>query len=216
MKNILLFELQYGIATLTLNRPEKRNALNEALVTALLERLEEINNNPEIRVVILQASGQDFCAGADIHWLMGEDNDQAVKLLTKLFYKLQQLNKPTLALVQGNVYGGGLGLAACCDIAIASFTAVFCFPEVKLGLIPAIIAPYCIAAIGRRAAQYYFLTAETFKADEACRIGLIQKAVAQADLYSDGLLLAKKILTNKPEAINAAKSLILKYNWNVL
>jgi len=216
MNKSVLFKLESGIATLTLNRPEKRNALNGELVIDLLEQLEKVNNNPQIHIVILQANGKDFCAGADIHWLIGPNNDQAVKLLTDLFYKLQQLNKPTIALIQGNVYGGGLGLVACCDIGIASSTAIFCFPEVKLGLIPAIIAPYCIAAIGRRAAQHYFLTAEIFDSKEAYRISLIQRIVEEDNLLADGLLLAKKILDNKPEAVGLAKSLILKYNWNFL
>lgn len=219
MNKLILFELKSGIATLTLNRPEKRNALNEDLVTALLEQLEKINSNSEIHVVILKANGKDFCAGADINWLgnsFKSTNDQAVKLLTHLFYTLQQLNKPTIALIQGHVYGGGLGLVACCDIAMASSTAVFCFPEVGLGLIPTIIAPYCITAIGRRAAQYYFLTAEIFDAKEAYRIRLIQKIVEENNLFTEGKSLAKKILDNKPEAVSQAKYLILKYNWNSL
>ena len=208
MQSPLLTSHDAGIVTFTLNYPEKCNALNEILVSEMIQQLQAVDKNPAARVVILQGNGKDFCAGADLNWLMGPANDHAAQLLAKLFNTLYQLTKPTIILLQGNVYGGGLGLVACCDIAIASKTANFCFSEVKLGLIPAIIAPYCIAAMGRRAAQYYFLTAQSFNADEAQRLGLIRQIVQQQDLQASGQALAKTLLANSPQAMRAAKGLL--------
>jgi methylglutaconyl-CoA hydratase len=202
----LALESQIGI--LTLNRPEKHNALNNILANEILAHLQEVNNNPEIRVLILQGNGQNFCAGADLHWLM-DDNNTAGEVLAELLYTLQQLTKPTIALAQGNIYGGGIGLLSCCDIALSDNTASFCFPEVKLGLIPAIIAPYCIAAIGKRAAQYYFLSALPFDAKQACYLGLVHRIInSQENIYKEGLKLAKNLLANSPQSMAAVKCLL--------
>jgi methylglutaconyl-CoA hydratase len=215
MQSTLLVHIQSGIATLTLNRPEKNNALNKDLVVEMTQQLLSIDQNPEVRVLILQAAGKDFCAGADLNWLMDRGNADkasfeanAPQLLANLMWNLHQFSKPTIALVQGNTYGGGLGLIACCDMAIISATASFCFSEVKLGLIPAIIAPYCIAAMGRRAAHYYFLSAEIFNADEAYRLGLIQQITQPGDLHASGQKLATTLLANSPQAMKATKRLI--------
>lgn len=209
MQKIITIDIQSGIATLTLCRAEKHNALNKALVAQFLEHLLWIEKNNDVRVVILQAIGKSFCSGADLNWFR-TDTDTAVQDLKILMQTLNQLSKPTIALIQGNVYGGGLGLIACCDIAISSTEVQFCFPEVKLGLVPAIIAPFCIAAMGQRAAQYYFLTAQSFDASEAYRLGLIQEITRQENLYIKGQALAHTLLANNTVAMAMTKRLVKK------
>jgi len=205
------------IATLTLNRPELHNAFDDQLIVQLIQELESCNNDPNIRVVMLAANGKSFCAGADMNWMQRmasysrEENLRDANALAKLMQTLNNLNKPTIALIQGAVYGGGVGLVACCDIAIAVPEAVFCLSEVKIGLVPSVISPYVIAAMGQRAARRYFLTAEKFNTQEAFRLGLIH-AITQApvDLYNMGEQIAQNILANGPSAVATAKKLIAK------
>ena len=169
-----------GRATLTMNRPELHNAFDDTLITGLIEKLRDLEDDPDVRFVILAASGKSFSAGADLNWMRRmadysrEQNLADAERLAELMRTLDTLSKPTIALVQGAAYGGGVGLVACCDIAIATARASFCLSEVKLGLIPAVISPYVVAAIGPRAARRYFLSAESFDAGEANRYGLDQ------------------------------------------
>jgi methylglutaconyl-CoA hydratase len=161
--------------------------------------------------VILTANGRNFCAGGDLNWMKRmakyshEKNLADAQQLAALMYKLNTLNKPTIALVHGAAYGGGAGIIACCDIAIATNDANFCFSEVKLGLIPSVISPYVIAAIGERAARRYFLTAENFNAQEAHRLGLIHMVVHAEELNIIKEKIIKHLLQNSPNAIIAAK-----------
>ncbi len=203
-----------GICYLTLNQPNIHNAFNDHIIAALLDHIEQIEKDPHIRVVILNANGKSFCAGADMNWMRGvasycyDENLNDAYQLASLMNKLYTLNKPTIAMVQGAAFGGGVGLTACCDIAIASDVASFCLAEVKLGLIPAVISPYVINAIGERQARRYFLTAEIFNAEKARDIGLVHEVVAADDLAQSCLTLAKKMIRNSPAALTACKELI--------
>jgi methylglutaconyl-CoA hydratase len=204
-----------GVATLTMNRPELHNAFDDALITAMTGELKRLDADPEVRVVILAASGKSFSAGADLNWMRRmadysrEQNLSDAGALAELMRTLDTLSKPTIALVQGAAYGGGVGLVACCDIAIATERASFCLSEVKLGLIPAVISPYVVAAIGSRAARRYFQSAEVFDAAEANRLGLLHQVVANGEeLTAAADKLTEKLLTNGPAAMSAAKRLV--------
>lgn len=202
------------IAHIILSNPEKHNAFDEHLIENLLQTLAEIEKDDMIRVVILSAEGSSFSAGADLNWMKKmsasseEENLNDAMKLAKLMQKLNTLNKPTIALIQGNAFGGALGLIACCDIALAAPHALFCFSEVKLGLIPAVISPYVIAAIGERMARRYFLSAERFSAQAALNMELIH--IISGDLMTDGLNLAKQMANNSPCALKQIKALTLQ------
>lgn len=204
-----------GRATLTMNRPELHNAFNENLVASLTASLRQMNADPAVRMVILAANGKSFSAGADLNDMRRmadnsrEQNLADAKAIAELMRTLNALDKPTIALVQGAAYGGGVGLTSCCDIAIATERATFCVSEVKLGLIPAVISPYVIAAIGARAARRYFQTAEVISSAEAHRIGLVHEVVAdEQELVATAGRLADQLVKNGPSAMTAAKQLV--------
>ena len=173
-----------GVATVTLNRPEIHNAFDDALISELTGLLAHYGADPAVRAVILTGAGKSFSAGADLGWMKRmagysyEENLADAAGLARLMHVLDRLPKPTIGLINGAAYGGGVGLVACCDIAIASERATFCLSEVKLGILPAAISPYVVAAIGPRQARRYFQTAEIIPADEARRIGLVHEVVA--------------------------------------
>lgn len=203
-----------GIATLTLNRPDKRNAMNGKVIQEILTALRQLANDDEARVLMINGNGEHFCAGADINWMQkiaagtyDENYDDAI-LLADMMYQLYSFSKPTLVLAHGATLGGGLGLLSACDIAITAKNASFGFSEVKIGLAPSTISPYVIAAIGERAAHYYFLTGERFGADEAHRIGLVHQVTEVDALLSVGVSIAQTLLQNSPQAMMAAKQLI--------
>ncbi len=204
-----------GRAIVTMNRPELHNAFNENLVASLTESLRQLDDDPAVRLVILAANGKSFSAGADLNDMRRmadnsrEQNLADAKGIAELMRTLNTLTKPTVALVQGAAYGGGVGLTACCDIAIATARATFCVSEVKLGLIPAVISPYVIAAIGPRAARRYFQTAEIISAVEAHRICLVHEVVADdSELAAAADRITIQLLKNGPSAMVAAKKLI--------
>src|SRR5438105_9018542 len=163
--------LKNHILTITLNRPEKHNAFDDLLITELSAALSYAENNHPIRVVILKAKGENFCAGADLKWMQQmvnfskEENTEDALKLSHLFHKLNHLTKPTIAVAKGKTFGGGIGLLACCDIVLAEENASFCFSEVKIGMAPATIAPYILAKFGQAACRRYFLTADRFSAE---------------------------------------------------
>ncbi len=204
-----------GVAWVTLTRPEVHNAFDDTLIAELSTVLGGFASDERVRAVVLGAQGRSFSAGADLDWMQRmagyseRENLDDARALVDLMRTLYELPKPTLALVQGPTYGGGVGLVACCDIAIAAETANFCFSEVRLGLVPAAIGPYVIAAIGERAARRYFLTAETFSAREALRIGLVHDVVPDEALRDIGRRVIKALLRGGPNAQVAAKDLIL-------
>ena len=207
---------QYGRATVTMNRPEIHNAFDDTLIAALTRRLRELEADPRVRVVLLAGSGRSFSAGADLSWMRRmadytpEENLADALALAELMRTLNGLGKPTIAMIQGAAYGGGVGLAACCDLALASRRASFCLSEVKLGLIPAVISPYVVQAIGPRAARRYFQSAETFDAAEAHRLGLVHEVVAEEDLSETARRLSGTFLKNGPASMAAAKELVVR------
>lgn len=203
-----------GCATLRLNNPERHNCFDGELITGMTEALEQLASSSRVRVVTLCSTGKSFCAGADLIWMgqtadcTPEENLEEAQHLATLFKTLKQIPKPTIALVQGATYGGGIGLVAACDIALAGDAATFCLSEVKLGLIAATIAPYLIAAVGERSARRYLISAEPFSADEALRIGLVHQVVAPEQLESTAHTLIRQLLQNGPAALTATKQMI--------
>jgi len=207
---------EQGLATLTMNRPEIHNAFDDALIKLMIAELRRLEGAPDVRAIILAANGKSFSAGADLAWMRRmadyshEENLDDALSLAELMQTLYQLKKPTIARVQGAAYGGGVGLVACCDMVIASENSVFCLSEVKLGLMPAVISPYVVAAMGSRAARRYFQSAEVFSAAEAYRWGLIHEIVAAEELGAAVERLASKLLKNGPLAMAAAKDLVAR------
>jgi len=214
--NTVLLEISAeGVATLTLNRPEVHNAFDDSIIAALIEALESTDRNPDVRVLVLRSNGRNFSAGADLGWMKRmaqnshQENLEDAGQLARLMEVLNNLSKPTIGLVQGAAYGGAVGLAACCDIVIATEQSQFCLSEVKIGLIPAVISPYVVRAIGERLSRRYFLTAEPFSAMTAADAGLVHEIVPHADLLDEA---CKRFIStlrrNSPQAMNAAKDLI--------
>lgn len=203
-----------GVARLTLTRADKHNAFNDKLIVELTQMLRGLESDPRVRVVVLAAEGQSFSAGADLNWMRSmaqygeEQNLSDARQLASLMATLNGLKKPTLALVQGPAIGGGVGLVACCDIAIAASSAFFCLSEVRLGLSPSVISPYVVAAMGARAARRYFLTAERFSADEAEALGLVHEVVPDTLLQTRGDEVVERLLEGGPEAQAETKDLI--------
>lgn len=203
-----------GIARVTLNRPEKHNAFDDSMIQALHQIFSSLEDDTRVRAVVLQASGKSFSAGADAAWMKRmaaysvEENQRDALALATMLEKLNRLSKPTIARVQGAAFGGAIGLIACCDMAIGTRLSKFCLSEVRIGLIPATISPYVIAAVGARVCRRYFQTAEMFSARRARRLGLLSEVVAEAELDDaiDGLITA--LLGNGPAAMARAKSLV--------
>ncbi|HET6158425.1 MAG TPA: enoyl-CoA hydratase/isomerase family protein [Dongiaceae bacterium] len=207
------------VATVRLNRPEKHNAFDEQLIAELTQAFRDLAREAAARVVVLAANGPSFSAGADLEWmkrmsaLERAENERDSLLLADLMAAIDRCPKPVVGLVQGAAFGGGVGLVACCDIAIAATNASFCLSEVRLGLIPAVISPYVAAAIGPRACRRYFLTAEKFDAATAERLGLVHRVVAPdvLDVARDEII--GHLLKGGPAAQAAAKDLIQRVSF---
>ena len=199
---------------ITLNRTDKNNAFDDQVLSQLLELIQHAQTKPDIRAIVLLANGRHFSAGADLNWMkrMAEFNEDENKadsmVLAEVMYQLHHSSKPTIAAVQGAAFGGGAGLVAACDMAIAADNATFCFSEVKLGLIPAVISPYVVKAIGSRAATWLFTSAEVFDAQKAMALHLIQSIVTKDELHQQAMKLAQKIASNAPDAVKASKKLV--------
>ena len=211
----VLFDIDNrGVATVTLNQPDIHNAFDDKLIVQLTDIFSRVNQNKDIRIMVLAAAGKSFSAGADLNWMQRmatysyEQNLADANALAKMFLTLNTIDKPTIAKVQGAAFGGAVGLVACCDMAIGSKLSKFCLSEVKLGLVPATISPYVIDALGARIARRYFTTAEVFSATRARRLGLLSEAVVEEELDSTIENLIEHILKNSPAAISAAKQLI--------
>ena len=211
----IITEVDLGVGIITLNRPERHNAFDDALIGELADAIDRLGADPAVRVLVISSTGKSFCAGADLNWMKraatygDEENLRDSRVLARMLQGLAQCPKPTIARVQGPAYGGGVGLVACCDIAIATFDAQFALTEVKLGIIPAVISPHVIAAIGERYARRYMLTAERFSAAEAYRIGLIHEMVADQAALDDALgELIDTLRNNGPRALAECKQLI--------
>lgn len=203
-----------GMATITMNRPDVHNAFDETLIAELTAAVRAVDANPAVRVIVLAASGKSFSAGADLNWMKRmaayteADNLRDALHLAELMRTIDHARKPTIARVQGAAFGGGVGLVACCDMAVATREAMFSLSEVRLGLIPAVISPYVVQAIGARACRRYFLTAERFSAEDAQRLGLVTAIVDADDLDFRIATLAEQLFKGGPQAIAAAKDLI--------
>ena len=213
MPDSLLIKREGPVARVRLNRPEVHNAFDAALVTRLTEALERLAGDAGVRVVVLEGEGAACSAGADLNWMRGmaaaseADNREDALALARLMRTLDGLPRPTIASVHGAAFGGGVGLVACCDIAIGVPGAKFGLTESKLGLLPAVISPYVIAAIGPRNARRYFATAEVFDAAEARRIGLLHEVVDADALDAAVQRQVDLLLKAGPIAAAAAKAL---------
>ncbi len=204
-----------GIATLTLNRPDLHNAFNDVLIGELHDAVNGLSANKDARVIILRGAGKSFSAGADLNWMkqaadysLAENEADAMRL-SDMLEALNAIPKPVVALIQGAAFGGGVGLTACADIAIAVRGAKFALTEVRLGLIPATIAPFVVAAIGQRQARRWFLTGERFGGEVAREIGLIHEVVDdEAALQARAGEIFDALLAGGPDAVNAAKKLV--------
>lgn len=209
----LISEVSDSLCLLTINRTSKHNAFDDKLLMQMQDAFEQALNNPEVRVIILKANGTHFSAGADLAWMQRmthytiEENTTDAMVLAQLMHTIYQSSKPTIAMIQGCAYGGGAGLAAACDIAIAADNARFCFSEAKLGLIPAVISPFVIHAIGARSAQALFMSAEVFDAQKALALHLVHHCIAQDRLLEFTLNYAMQIANNAPEAVADCKKL---------
>jgi len=206
--------MQAGVATVTLNRPDVRNAFNETTIAELTQVFGELGKDAGLRAIVLAANGPAFCAGADLNWMKKmagythEENRADAAQLADMLRTIYTCPKPVVARIQGDCYAGGMGLVAACDISVAVETTNFCLSEVKLGLIPATISPYVIKAMGENAARRYFLTAERFSAQEAQRIGFVH-AVVSADALDGAVAeIVKALVSNSPHAVKEAKRLV--------
>jgi methylglutaconyl-CoA hydratase len=207
-------ETKGGVGRVTLNRPEVRNAFDDALIAKLTQTFTELDRDASVRAVVLAGNGPAFCAGADLNWMKRmsgysyDENVRDARALAEMLSTLDRMDKPTIARVQGPAIAGGTGLVAACDIAVGTPEAKFCFSEAKLGLSPATISPYVRRAIGARAASRYFLTAEVFDAEEALRIGMLSALVpaSELDAFIDSLL--KHLLAGGSAAHARIKDLV--------
>ena len=211
---MLLVDKKDGIARVTLNRPEVRNAFYDALIKQLHESFLSLGKDDSVKAIVLAGNGPAFCAGADLNWMKRmagygyKENLADARALADMLATLDRLPKPTIARVHGPAFAGGTGLVAACDIAVGTPEAKFCFSEAKLGLSPATISPHVLRAIGERAARRYFLTAEVFDADEAQRIGLLSLVVEKDSLDKSVDDLLAHLLAGGPEALAKIKDLV--------
>jgi len=203
-----------GVITVTLNRPALHNAFDEALIQKLTETFESVARDEGCRAMVLAGAGKSFSAGGDLNWMRRmagysyAENLADAGELARLMRTLDRLPKPTVARVHGSVFAGGLGLVACCDIAVAEQGTVFSVSEARLGLVPSVISPYLIRAIGARSARRYFLTAERFSAAEAHRIGLVHEVVLAAGLDATVDTIVAALLEGGPRSQARSKRLI--------
>ena len=214
MADNLSVEKRDRAAIVTLNRPQIRNAFDDALIASLTGTLRTLDADPAVRAVVLAGAGPAFCAGADLNWMKRmaaygfEQNLEDARALAAMLRTLDRMSKPTIARVHGPAFAGGVGLVAACDIAIGTPDAKFCLSEAKLGLSPATISPYVIRAMGGRMARRYFLSAEVFDAGEAYRMGLLSKLSASENLDAEIGELLGHLTQGGPQALAKIKDLI--------
>ena len=218
----LEIELTGPVATIWMNRPDLHNAFDETLIAEITAACIALDRDDDVRVVILGGRGKSFSAGADLNWMRRaannglDDNLSDARALANMLRTLAEMKKPTIARVQGAALGGGMGLAAACDIAIASTKAVFATSEVKFGIIPSAISPYVLRAIGARQASRYFQSAERISAERAREIGLVHEAVAADALDAKVLEIVEALLQGGPLSQAAAKELIRAVNGQMI
>lgn len=208
------YKTENGIATIILNRPEVHNAFDEAAIAELTRLFVRAGDDAAVRAVVLRGNGKSFCAGGDLNWMKRsaaysfDENVADAMNLGVLLKTINFLPKPTIALVHGSVFGGGVGLTACCDIAIAEENTQFCLSEVRIGLIPSIIAPYVISAMGERQARRYFMTAERFDGKAAKDIGFVHETCAAGGLDAALDKIIGALMDGAPGAQARGKKLI--------
>ncbi len=211
-----------GVARVRLNNPDKHNAFDDEIIGELTEAFIAIADNSNVRVMVLASEGKSFSAGADLEWMKRmasysyDENLRDASALALMLKTLNEIPQPTIARVQGATFGGAVGLVSCCDMAVAASAASFSLSEVKIGLVPATISPYVIAAIGQRAARRYFVTAERFNAHRAMEIGLVNEVVDAEQLDQEIDRLIDALLANGPEAIITAKRLVIDIAGKVI
>ena len=214
----LEIEMKGPVGTIWMNRPDMHNAFDETLITELTAACTALDDDKDVRVVVLAGRGKSFSAGADLNWMKRaanngvEDNLNDARALAGMLRVLAEMKKPTIARVQGAALGGGMGLAAACDIAVASTKAVFATSEVKFGIIPSAISPYVLRAIGARQAYRYFQSAERISAERAREIGLVHEAVEADELDAKVQEIVTALLQGGPLSQSAAKDLIRAVN----
>jgi len=215
MSRSVTLTVNAGVATVTLTQPEIRNAFSDEVIADITAAFETVAQHQEVRAVVLAAEGPAFCAGANLNWMRRmadysrEENVADAGKLAQMLHTIYTCPQPTIARVQGDVFAGGMGLVAACDMAVSVDTANYCLSEVKIGLIPATIAPYVIRAMGPRAAHRYFLTAERFDAAEALRMGFVHQVVPADELDNAVDSLLKHLMQAGPEAMKACKKLVI-------
>ena len=210
------FDETFGgnVCHVTLNRPDVRNAFNAELIAALTATFQELATRDDLRVVVLGANGKAFCAGADLNWMRAmadyswEQNQADAKKLADMLWTLYQCPVPIVGRVQGDCYAGGMGLAAVCDVLLASSNVTFCLSEARLGLSPATISPYVVRAMGEQAARRYFVTAERFSATQAHAMGLVHKVCPADQLDAEVAQMVETLAANGPKAARACKRLV--------
>jgi len=212
-ENVLLNVDGRGVATVTLNRPDKHNAFGEELIAELTALLKQLDQDSAVRVLVLTGAGESFSAGADLNWMRAmagyseQENFTDALKLADLMATLECMSKPTVARINGHAFGGAVGLIACCDIALASKKAKLCLSEVRLGLVPAVISPYVVAAIGVRQARRLFLTAEAISAKDARKMGLVHDVAKPGELDKLVDEQVSMLLKAGPRALAEAKRL---------
>ncbi len=213
-KNILIDWAREGVCQITLNRPKVKNALDDKMINELQLHLSSLTDDPKLRVLILSGSGDSFCTGADLNWMKKsvnfsrEENIEDAKTFGNMLETLDKIPRPTIAKINGHSFGGGLGILSSCDFSIASRNSKFCFSEVKLGMIPAMISPYVIRSIGKKASKRLFLTGEIFDSEYAYLINLIDKVVDESNLEKEVSNLVDLLLKGAPEAQGSIKELV--------
>lgn len=215
MANPVLLRLQSGpVAEVRLNRPDVRNAFNAELIAALTSAFGDLGNDPSVRAIVLSGDGKVFCGGADISWMRAsldlsfEENVADAQAMSDMFRAIDGCKKPVIGKIHGAALGGGAGLAAVCDIVVASADAIFGFTEVKLGIIPAVISPFVLRKIGISNARALFLTGERFDAKRAMHIGLVHEVVVADTLDVCIERITNEIASAGPQAVAAAKALV--------
>jgi methylglutaconyl-CoA hydratase len=214
MKYLELVDAGQGVREVWLNRPELHNAFNAELIQEMISLFEDLNRDPSCRLIIMSGRGSSFCAGADLNWMKAmkdysqAENFQDSKQLARMFSTINNCDVPVIGSINGHALGGGVGLVSVCDYVVAVDSALMGFTEVRLGLIPAVISPYCIAKIGESNARAWMLSGERFGAEEARRMGLVHEVVIESNLHARVEELKKRFLAAGPEASREAKRLV--------